>query len=86
MYWPHVTLPISIVSCAFATTGITEIAKVKQINPRLIVIVLQEVYQVVAYDCSQFSANEPTRFSRMNRANLQPAIHLKKALRINDAN
>jgi hypothetical protein len=34
-------LPISMVSCAFATTGKIEIANVRQINPLLIVVVLQ---------------------------------------------
>ena len=39
-YWSHVILPISMVSCAFATTGTIEIANVRPINLHLIEVVL----------------------------------------------
>jgi hypothetical protein len=37
----HLMLAISMVSCAFATTGIMEVANARQINPLLIVVVLE---------------------------------------------
>jgi hypothetical protein len=46
-YSPHVMRAISMVSCAFATAGIMEIANVRQINPLLMVFVLEAVQ---AYD------------------------------------
>jgi hypothetical protein len=35
-----------MVSCAFATAGIIEIANVSQINPLFIVVVLQRVHRI----------------------------------------
>ena len=39
-YWPDVILAMSIVNCAFAAAGIKEIANVREISPRFIVVVL----------------------------------------------